>query len=238
MGIGSIEGNGLVYLGSNALTVGSNDRDATFSGTMSDGGGSCRGRGGSLVKVGSGRLTLSRKSAYTGSTTVLEGTLTVSNTSGSATGSGPVNVNAGTLSGRGIIGGSVAIGSASDFGAVIAPSGMTDADPGTLTIKSALTFNSDGQYECGVDSSAATADKIVANGVTIDPAAQFFLTDSATGTLAIGTVFTVMDNTGATPIGGTFSNLPNGAIVAVNGNKFQASYSGGDGNDLTLTVVP
>jgi hypothetical protein len=28
------------------------------------------------------------------------------------------------------------------------------------------------------------------------------------------------------------------AIVNVNGNNIQASYSGGDGNDLTLTVVP
>jgi hypothetical protein len=26
--------------------------------------------------------------------------------------------------------------------------------------------------------------------------------------------------------------------VTVNGNNFQASYTGGDGNDLTLTVVP
>ena len=27
-------------------------------------------------------------------------------------------------------------------------------------------------------------------------------------------------------------------IVALNGNNFQASYEGGDGNGLTLTVVP
>jgi hypothetical protein len=40
------------------------------------------------------------------------------------------------------------------------------------------------------------------------------------------------------PIAGTFSNLPDGAIVTVNGNRLQASYEGGDGNDLTLTVVP
>jgi hypothetical protein len=33
------------------------------------------------------------------------------------------------------------------------------------------------------------------------------------------------------------SNLPDGAIANVNGNHLQASYGGGDGNDLTLTVV-
>jgi hypothetical protein len=31
---------------------------------------------------------------------------------------------------------------------------------------------------------------------------------------------------------------PAAAIVTINGNHFQASYSGDDGNDLTLTVTP
>jgi hypothetical protein len=53
-----------------------------------------------------------------------------------------------------------------------------------------------------------------------------------------GTVLTVISNTSADPISGTFANLPDGGIVTVNGNNLQASYSGGDGNDLTLTVVP
>jgi hypothetical protein len=48
---------------------------------------------------------------------------------------------------------------------------------------------------------------------------------------------TLITNTSANPISGTFSNLPDGGIVTINGNNFQASYSGGDGNDLTLTVV-
>jgi hypothetical protein len=39
------------------------------------------------------------------------------------------------------------------------------------------------------------------------------------------------------PINGTFANLPDGGIVTINGNNFQANYGGGDGNDLTLTVV-
>jgi hypothetical protein len=51
-------------------------------------------------------------------------------------------------------------------------------------------------------------------------------------------VLTAISNTASTPISGTFANLPDGAILTVNGNNFQASYEGGDGNDLTLTVVP
>jgi hypothetical protein len=56
--------------------------------------------------------------------------------------------------------------------------------------------------------------------------------------LTQGAVLTLIRNTSADPISGTFSNLPDGAIVNVNGNNLQASYEGGDGNDLTLTVVP
>ena len=52
------------------------------------------------------------------------------------------------------------------------------------------------------------------------------------------TAFTVINNTAATPIAGTFHNLPEDKILNVNGSNLQASYTGGDGNDLTLTVVP
>jgi hypothetical protein len=51
--IGSIEGNGNVFLGANNLTVGSNGLSTTFSGAIQDGGGT----GGSLAKIGSGILT-------------------------------------------------------------------------------------------------------------------------------------------------------------------------------------
>ena len=40
------------------------------------------------------------------------------------------------------------------------------------------------------------------------------------------------------PIIGTFMNLPDGGTITAGSNTFQANYEGGDGNDLTLTVVP
>ena len=58
------------------------------------------------------------------------------------------------------------------------------------------------------------------------------------GGASIGTVFKAIDNTAAAPIAGTFVNLADGSIFTVGNNTFQASYEGGDGNDLTLTVVP
>ena len=56
--------------------------------------------------------------------------------------------------------------------------------------------------------------------------------------LPLGTVFTVISNTSAMPISGTFSNLPDGSTIGIGGKNCQVSYSGGNGNDLTLTVVP
>jgi hypothetical protein len=80
-------------------------------------------------------------------------------------------------------------------------------------------------------------DKVVANGVTINNA-TIAIEGIAQGTLTSGTVITLISNTSANPIDGTFNNLPDGGIVTVNGNNFEASYTGGDGNDFTLTVVP
>ena len=76
------------------------------------------------------------------------------------------------------------------------------------------------------------------NGVTINSGATVNLSGQTQGTLTSGLILTVISNTSADPINGTFSNLADGAIVNVNGNNLQASYEGGDGNDLTLTVVP
>ena len=141
---GSIEGSGLVFLGGVNLTVGTNNLSTTFSGLMQDGGFS-GGTGGSLTKTGTGKLTLSGASTYTGVTTVNAGTLLVSNTTGSATGTGAVKVNAGTLGGSGIISGAVTIGTGSGAGAFLAPAGGTRKQA-TLTSQSALTFNGDATY--------------------------------------------------------------------------------------------
>jgi len=64
------------------------------------------------------------------------------------------------------------------------------------------------------------------------------LDDLGSATLPAGATFAIIVNTSATPIGGSFANLADGARITVGVNHFQADYQGGDGNDLTLTVVP
>jgi len=241
MRVGSIEGDGDILLGSRNLEVGSNGLSTNFSGVIKDGG-EGGGVGGSLTKIGSGKLVLKHRNTYSGGTTVEHGKLFVNNIGGSGTGSGPVQVDGGRLGGKGIIAGAVTVGTGTGSGAVLAPGYVHGlGSPGALTIQSPLTFNADATYNVDVNSSnatAATADEVVANGVTINSGAQFSFADLGSGTLTPGTAFTVINNTAATPIAGTFSNLPDGSTFTANGNTYQVSYQGGDGNDLTLTVIP
>ena len=232
--IGSLEGDGAVFLGDNPLAIGSNNLSTKLGAVIQDGGFG-GGTGGSLIKVGTGTLTLTGANTYTDGTTVTAGTLLIANTEGSGTGSGAVVISSGTLGGSGTISGAVTI----ETGAFLAPAGGSQIQS-TLSLLSSLTFNDNATYTYTFKAKRkqAKADKVIANGVTIASAAIINLSGRIQGQLSQGFVLTLIRNTSATPISGAFSNLPDGGIVTINGNNFLASYEGGDGNDLTLTVVP
>jgi autotransporter-associated beta strand protein len=236
--IGSLAGEGRVFLGGHGLIIGSNNLSTTFAGKIFDGQGGNTAPG-SLSKIGTGTLELAGASSYTGGTTVSRGTLLVTNVAGSATGTGPLTVAAGTLGGGGVISGTVTIGSGSGATAFLAPSAGTNRKF-TLTIQGSLTCQADATYSCTFKARNNTArtDSINASGITINGGASINLIGTVQGALQIGLTLTIISNTSADPISGTFSNLTDGGIVTINGNNFQASYEGGDGNDLTLTVVP
>jgi len=229
MSIGSLAGDGIVLLAGHDLNVGNNNLNTTFSGVIQD--------SGTLTKAGTGTLTLTGANIYTGTTTVSAGTLVANNTNGSATGTGAVNVSAGALGGKGIIQGAVTIGTGSGSGAFLAPS-VGSNQPLRLTLKKTLTFKADGTYTCKLNTNDSRADQIIAKGVTIQSGAQFDFQPVANKRLTLGTVFSAINNTSASPITGTFANLPDGSTFAAGRNNYQVSYEGGDSNDLTLTVVP
>ncbi|MGH8095262.1 MAG: hypothetical protein ACREIF_17645, partial [Chthoniobacterales bacterium] len=115
------------------------------------------------------------------------GTLVISNTTGSGTGTGAVSVNGGTLGGKGIISGAVTVNS----GAFLAPAHGTKTQS-TLTIQSQLTFNAGSTYTYTFKAKGkqAKTDKVVANGVTIASGASFDLSGTTKGTLTSGLVLT------------------------------------------------
>ena len=162
----------------------------------------------------------------------------VNNTTGFGAG-GPIQVNAGTLGGSGTVLGPVIVGRGKGKGAVLAPAHGT-SQPATFTIQNAVTFKGNAIYTYGLQAKAnqIRSDKVVAGGVTIESGATFSMRATIRGTLTPGTTLIAISNTGASPI--------NGYLLATYRRRhrhrgitnFQASYEGGDGNDLTLTVVP
>jgi len=108
---------------------------------------------GSLTKSGAGSLILTAANTYSGGTTINSGILLANNTTGSATGSGPVYIgNGDTLGGTGSVAGTVTM----HANGTVAPG----ASAGTLTASSSLTLT--GTYLCELD--GANADQLVVSG--------------------------------------------------------------------------
>ena len=204
LSIGSIEGNGQIYLGKATLTAGANSLSTTFSGVLHPGGPGGGNGIGSLSKNGMGTLTLTGENLYTGGTTVTSGTLVVGNPSGSGTGTGAVSitaatlggsgiisgeVTAATLGGSGIISGEVTVATGSGTGAFLAPAHGGKKQL-TLTLQSSLTLSADATYTYSFKAkrNKAKTDKVIANGVTINSGASINLSGQTEGTLKQGLV--------------------------------------------------
>ena len=121
-----------------ALTVGGNNSSTTYAGVLSG--------GGSLIKAGSGALTLSGTNTYTGATTVAAGQLTVN---GSNSSSSLTTVQSGaTLGGSGTVG---ALALQSD--GTISPGNS----PGTLSVIGTTTWAGGGNYNWQLLDATGTA---------------------------------------------------------------------------------
>jgi autotransporter-associated beta strand protein len=220
--VGSIEGSGNYNLGAKQLTVGSNNLSTVVSGQINDGG-LGGGTGGSLVKIGTGTLTLSGSNGYTGLTVINGGTLEVDGTIATTS---SVTVNSGaTLSGTGTVDPpTVTIMS----GGTLAP-GNASNPTGTLTVTGNLAFQPGALYAVQVTPATASATAVTGSasltGGTVN--AQF-----APGTYLAKqyTILTAAGGLGATSFAGlSNTNLPAGFTDSL-------SYSGNSAF-LDLTAI-
>ena len=179
-----------------------------------------------LVKDGSGTLTLTGENVYSGGTTILDGALLVNNAAGSGSGSGAVTVTGGTLGGTGCIAGLITMSS----GSTLAPG----ASPGTLRVLSDLAFASDATFRAELWTNGADLVQMNLGGLNLG-GSMLAVDDQVE--FAPLTVFTILENYGT--LTGRFSGLPDSGdqLSGVN-NIFEINYGGGDGNDITLTVIP
>mgnify|MGYP001409650749 CR=1 FL=1 len=156
--------------------------------------------------------------------------------------SGPVT-NAGTLSvaaGAVLTGfvtnnaGGLVIGNGTIAGGVTGAGKVSPGfSPGLLTVNGNATIGGL-IVELNGTNAGTQYDQLVATGTTS-------LSGPLTATLGysptVGDQFIIINNTGASPISGTFAGLPEGASLVIGGLNFTITYVGGTGNDVVLNRV-
>lgn len=212
--IGSLSGAGDVILGAKTLSTGGLNGDTEVSGVIS-------GTGGSLVKVGTGTLTLSGANTYTGGTALKQGRLNLGHSQ--ALGTGALAMDDGTTLGFSADGLTIANAiqltgnndpvidtgafNATLSGAISGGGFITKEGTGTLTLSGANNYTgatnvAQGTLRAGAANtfSAASAHS-VASGATLDLAGfsqtVASLANSGTVSLAGATAGTTLTVTGA-----------------------------------------
>ncbi|BCU76587.1 hypothetical protein llg_13020 [Luteolibacter sp. LG18] len=227
----SLVRGGLSVTGTTTLKIGNLNTADTFAGSINNGAKIL-----ALNKVGTGTLTLSGASGYTGATILSAGSLVVDGSLGSTA----VTVaSTATLGGGGSVGGAVTVQS----GGTLSPGNGI----GTLTLGGGLTLQTGCTTRLEINRTAGTCDKLAVTG-TFTRAGTLQVT-SLGGTFAAGDSFTLFT---AGSFAGSFSatslpalgaslqwnttNLPNGVLTVESApgtfGAWAAAYSfpgGGNG---------
>jgi autotransporter-associated beta strand protein len=116
-------------------------------------------------------------------------------------------------------------------GTIIAPG----ASIGTFASAGA-DLTAGGTLAIEIDSTTATADKLVSTAAVDITGASVSFTEIGSGTIPAGTELVILDYTGAT-LTGTFTGYAEGASISVGANSFTLSYVDSSRVTLTSTTV-
>ena len=172
-------------------SVGALNLDTTFDGVITN-----FNNAAALTKVGTGKLTLTGASTYTGATLINAGTLQVDGALGNTT----VTVVGGTLAGHGTIGAAVTV----QTGATIAPGSSV----GTLTVNSSVQLDSGSTNNMEIDVGNATNDLLGCTSIIYGGTLNV---TNLSGSLAAGNSFKLFGPTNEVSYSGAFdggTNLP------------------------------
>jgi fibronectin-binding autotransporter adhesin len=104
-----------------------------------------------------------------------------------------------------------------------------------MQIQGTLNVVPGGQYEADING-VNEYDRLFVTGA-INLSGPLFI-DASGFTPSGGQTYTLFSNDLADPVVGTFSGMPEGHVINLNGTDVTVSYIGGDGNDVTLSTGP
>ena len=226
--VGSIEGAGTYLLGSNQLITGLNDLSTTVSGLIT-------GAGGSLLKVGTGTLTLSGANTYAGLTTISEGAI---NLTGSLL--SPVSVEpGGTLGSTGTV-----FNTVTNAGTVAPGLELAESVFGTLTVNNYVGAGGTLALRTFLGGDGSPSDLLTVNGGTATGSTSVRITNvGGPGAETTSNGILVVDAiNNATTAPGAFMLAPGELRAGDHDYRlFQGGLNGSDPNDWFLRssfIVP
>jgi autotransporter-associated beta strand protein len=205
-------GSGSVTIAAGATLAFNRSQDHTPSTTLIGG-------AGQLVKEGPNVLTLNATLSHTGPTIVQQGRLLIM---------GSMAASHTTVASGAILGGAgSAAGVTVESGATLSPG--TSGAIGTFSVSD---LNLAGTLSIGI-TNASTADRLNVSGTVILGGP---LSLNSPAGLPLGTAFMILNKTSPGAISGTFDGRPENSAFTAGGYTWRIRYTGGDGNDMTITT--
>ena len=185
-----------------------------------------------ITKLGAGKAVLGGFNSFSGNVLVNVGTLFAD---GFVAGAGTVTVAAGAT----LAGSNGGITKTTTVSGTLAPGSVADSTQSmsfeTLTFASTSTTKKLSLNILGTTAGTNHDQVEIGSATTLDSAALEL--DFGPFVPAIGQVFTLINNTSAGAISGTFSGIANASSSIHDGQNLRFSYVGGTGNDFTATVL-